>query len=54
MIIQNSRILLVDGLNLFIRSFAATPVVNDNGEHIGGITGSLLSMGYTIKMLKTY
>jgi DNA polymerase-1 len=48
----NSRILLVDGLNLFIRSFAATPVVNDNGEHIGGITGSLLSMGYAIKMLK--
>ncbi len=31
--------LLVDGLNLFIRSFSAVPTLNDNGEHTGAITG---------------
>jgi len=45
----NSRILVVDLLNLFIRAYAANPATNDDGVHIGGITGSLTSLGYVIK-----
>lgn len=47
----DSKILLVDGLNTFIRSFAANPTMNDNGIHIGGIAGFLLSIGHAIKSI---
>ena len=33
----NSDILIVDGLNTFIRSFMAVPSMNDDGMHTGGI-----------------
>lgn len=46
---KDSRVLVVDGLNTFIRSFAASPVTNDDGLHIGGISGTLLSIGHAIK-----
>ena len=29
----NSKILLIDGLNTFIRAFSANPAVNDDGSH---------------------
>jgi 5'-3' exonuclease len=45
----NSRVLIVDGLNTFIRSYAASPVLNNDGEHVGGISGTLLSIGHAIK-----
>lgn len=45
----NSKVLLVDGLNTFIRSFSVSPSMNDNGDHIGGITGFLKSIGSAIK-----
>lgn len=48
---KNSRVLIVDGLNLFIRAFSASPVTNGNGEHVGGISGSLLSLGHAIKSI---
>jgi len=48
----NDRVLIIDGLNTFIRSFAVSPVTNDNGIHVGGISGFLLSIGYAIKMLQ--
>ncbi len=48
----NDRVLLVDGLNTFIRSWAVSPVTNSNGVHVGGISGSLLSIGYAIKNIK--
>ena len=47
----NSDILLVDGLNTFIRSFMAVPSMNDDGMHIGGIAGFLKSIGYAIKLI---
>ena len=47
----NSDILLVDGLNTFIRSFMAVPSMNDDGMHTGGIAGFLKSVGYAIKLL---
>lgn len=45
----NNRILLVDFLNTFIRSFTGSPAMNNNGEHVGGITGFLYSIGNAIK-----
>ena len=43
-----SRVLLVDGLNLFFRNFAVLNFTNDNGTHIGGLGGFLRSLGYLI------
>jgi len=48
----NSRVLIVDGLNTFIRAFAANPSVNDDGVHIGGLVGFLKSFRYSISKLK--
>jgi DNA polymerase-1 len=48
----NDRILLIDGLNTFIRAFAVNPSTNDDGIHIGGMTGFLQSIGYAIKNIK--
>lgn len=45
----NDRVLIIDGLNTFIRSFCAIPTMNDDGEHIGGATGFLMSIGYVIR-----
>jgi DNA polymerase-1 len=49
---KNDRILILDGLNNYIRCFAAVPVLTDDGIHIGGITGFLLSMGSMIRQFK--
>ena len=29
----NDRVLIIDGLNQFIRVFGAVPALNDDGEH---------------------
>jgi len=47
----NEKVLVVDGLNLFIRVFSVIPTTNDDGIHIGGISGFLKSLGYAVKML---
>ena len=46
----NSRVLVVDGLNAFKRAFSVTPTLNDDGEHIGGITGFFTTLTYAIKL----
>ena len=48
----NDRVLIVDGLNTFIRSFAVNPSINDDGLHIGGLMGFLKSVRYTCDVLK--
>ena len=48
----NSRILILDGLNTFIRVFSAVPALNDDGDHIGGVTGFLRSIAANIRLLK--
>jgi len=48
----NDRILFVDGLNNFIRNWCAIPSMNDEGDHIGGVTGFLKSIGMLIRNLK--
>jgi len=47
----DSRVLLIDGLNTFLRAFAAIGWVNKDLSHIGGLTGFLRSLGYVIKLL---
>lgn len=48
----DDRILVIDGLNTFIRAFAVNPSMNEDGIHIGGMTGFLQSIGYAIKNIK--
>ena len=48
----NDRVLIVDRLNTFIRSFSVNPAINDDGLHIGGMIGFLKSLRYTCDILK--
>ena len=48
----NDKVLIIDGLNTFIRVFSVIPTTNDDGIHVGGIVGFLRSIGYTIKMIR--
>lgn len=48
----NSRVLLVDSTNLFIRNYAAVPSMDDDGRQIGGIVGFLKSLGLAIRQFK--
>ena len=48
---QLNSVLIIDGLNAFLRSFTMINHINPNGQHIGGLTGFLKSVGYAIKML---
>lgn len=46
----NSRVLLVDGLNTYLRNFCAVPTMNETGEHVGGVTGFLKSVGQAVRL----
>jgi DNA polymerase I len=48
----NDRIMVFDGTNAFIRAFGATPSTNEDGEHVGGISGFLYSIGKAIRDFK--
>ena len=48
----NDRVLIVDGLNTFIRAFAVNPTVNEDGLHIGGMVGFMKSVRYSCDILK--
>ena len=48
---QLNSVLIIDGLNAFLRSFTMINHINPDGQHIGGLTGFLKSIGYAIKML---
>ena len=48
----NDHIMVFDGLNTFIRAFGATPSTNEDGDHIGGITGFLFSIGKAVRDFK--
>jgi len=45
-----SEILIVDGLNVFMRHFAANPATNENGEHVGGVVGFLRGLRHLIDL----
>lgn len=46
---RNDRVLVCDGTNLFIRNWSTCPTMNDDGEHVGGLVGSLNSIGALIR-----
>jgi DNA polymerase-1 len=46
---KNSRVLIIDGLNTFIRCWSSIPTMNDDGDHVAGVTGVLRSIGYAIR-----
>jgi DNA polymerase-1 len=47
--VRNSKVLIIDGMNTFIRSWTTNPAMNDDGEHVGGVTGSLNSIAFQIR-----
>jgi DNA polymerase-1 len=49
---RNSRVLIVDSMNTFIRSFSTINAMNPAGHHIGGLVGYLRSLGYAIKTFR--
>ena len=48
----NDRVLLIDGLNLFVRNFAMLNMVNPDGVHVGGLGGFLRSLGALIRQIQ--
>ena len=48
----NSRVLIVDALNTFMRSYAAIPTLDEDGNHIGGMAGFMKSLGFAIRNFK--
>lgn len=48
---RDDKVLIVDGMNLFIRTFSAIPTLNEEGKHVGGLSGFLLSLASTIRMV---
>lgn len=48
----NSRVLIVDSLNTFLRAFTVIRHMNRSGNHIGGLTGFLRSLSYAMNLVK--
>ena len=46
---KNSKVLIVDSLNTFLRNFVAIHHLNPSGVHIGGLAGFLKSIGAAIR-----
>jgi 5'-3' exonuclease len=46
------RVLIIDGLNLFFRNFVVLNYINQQGVHIGGLSGFLRSLGALTKQLR--
>lgn len=49
---HHSKVLIIDGVNTFIRSFAVVNHVNSYGNHVGGLTGFLKSIGSAIRQIQ--
>ena len=49
---RNSKVLLIDSLNTFLRSFVMIHHLNPQGNHIGGLTGYLKSIGHAIRLIE--
>lgn len=47
-----SKYLIIDGLNLFVRTYCAVPLMDSNGSPIGGVIGTLRSVKNLITELK--
>jgi len=49
---KKTRIMYIDGMNMFIRNFASLPLTNDQGAHIGALYGCLQSFRMLINEFK--
>ncbi len=49
---RDEHVLIIDGLNTFIRVFSAVPALNDDGQHVGGVVGFLKSIGSNIRQFQ--
>jgi hypothetical protein len=49
---KHDNVLIIDGLNMFLRNFAVLNYVNQDGVHIGGLGGFLRSLGSLINNVK--
>jgi DNA polymerase-1 len=47
----NDHIVLIDAMNMLIRSFSLIKSMNPDGAHVGGIIGFLRSLGYVNRIL---
>ena len=48
----NDHVLLIDGLNTFIRAFSVNPSLNEDGSHVGGLVGFLKSVRFAVNKFK--
>jgi 5'-3' exonuclease len=48
----NDNVLMIDSMNTFFRCFSIINHLNPNGDHIGGLTGFLKSIGYIIRLIR--
>lgn len=49
---DENRVLIIDGLNLFLRNFAVLNYINPQGTHIGGLGGFVRSLGSLVKQIQ--
>lgn len=49
---SDERVLIVDGLNTYIRVFSAVPALNDDGDHVGGVVGFLRSIAALVRQFR--
>lgn len=47
----NDHILVIDAMNMLIRSFALLKAMNPSGHHVGGLIGFLRSLGYVTRTI---
>jgi len=50
--VNDKRILVIDGLNLFFRNFAMINAVTLSGNHVGGVGGFFRSLGFLIRQIQ--
>lgn len=50
---KDDKVLIIDSLNTFIRVFASVPALNDDGMHVGGISGFLKSIAANIRQFQS-
>ena len=46
----NDHILIIDAMNMLIRSFSLIKAMNPSGAHVGGLVGFLRSLGYVTRI----
>lgn len=49
---KNSKVLIIDGMNTYIRTFSASPALNTDGDHVGGFYGFINSLKNIINLLE--